>query len=1172
MARIESVKVAGYYPAPARLLSSFASTLTLPSSPDARRWGSLVLLDPCAGEGDAILGLRDIWKAANPHLTFDVEAFELEGERAAKLSDRLGSGYYKPSRQADAFCIEWSGDGAMLALHNPPYDQDRGYGRLEHRFLVRVTQALHPGRGYLMHLVPGHALAASAEHLASHFDDIRCWRLPDPEYGHFGQVLLVARRREEPIPPGAEAALIREWAAHPDALPVLEERCSNPVEVDLAQHYSLTGKVRQLDVEEVVKGFRPWEGTTIGLGEMRDLLGGRIRVTMPPKPTHIAMVLAAGAFNGHELRPNDAARHRPILAKGVFRRELVTVDEKKDKEGKVTGAVRVERPKLELAVLDLDTYQYHQLAAGTTPTGSPEMARWNAADVIVNYDRGLSDLLRRQFPPVHDPSDPEHELPLPVLARAPFRAQRHAIQAALKLLAMGQNPFFDAEVGSGKSIMSIYVAASLTPAWRQPIVDALARMGFTVKLPVVKRTLVVCPPHLLKSWTDQVLATIPEARVQVLDSAADIEKEADFYLLSRERGKLGHGIRGLAGSCPRCGTPIDAPPDELATRRVRCQARTTRGRDALARAAQRLAAAMWPAMPRNALVASLLPPRLAARERVPGSLKLDLVVDVLGTLLHAAHGHLDYRLVEWIEGLARCLGQEERIASYLETHFASGATGYIVEHTIADLREPAEDPLDVEKTLRQVLEGIRGAGKWETSEPCGEPLFAPAPPRRVALARHIVRRCRRRFSLLVADEAQEYANGSSAQSKALHRLTALPGVPTIVLSGSLCSGYSSSVFTTWWSLSKAFRREFQRSDKASFIRRYGYEKVLVETKDVAPSRFGAQSDRELDGRRVIGEAPGVAPQFVVRHLLPTCVVLHKTDMEVDLPPMTETPVKVVAETAEDEALIAEYKRIERELLHRIGADRFVKDRAGRLLGALVDLMSYVDRCTDDLPEFIVKYPESCGGEVIATARMFPSSWRTPKERYLLRELRDRLAAGERCLVFVQHTQTGLAQRLVRLIAQEVTGRVAYLDASKVSTAKREGWIEEQIKKGVKALVSNPNSIRTGLNCLVAFSTAIWHELDYSALCWRQANGRLHRYGQAKRVSIQLPFYGGTAQEVAKDLVAKKTTASEQFDGINMEAALEAAGATSDRVAVETLLSIGEMVYRALSSPAGGAAA
>ena len=90
-------------------------------------------------------------------------------------------------------------------------------------------------------------------------------------------------------------------------------------------------------------------------------------------------------------------------------------------------------------------------------------------------------------------------------------------------------------------------------------------------------------------------------------------------------------------------------------------------------------------------------------------------------------------------------------------------------------------------------------------------------------------------------------------------------------------------------------------------------------------------------------------------------------------------------------------------------------------------------------------------------------------------------------------------------------------------------------------------------------------MNYSATTYRQANGRLHRIGQVKPVSVMFPFYQGTAQEVGMDLVARKVSASLQVDGLDVRAALEAAGASdSEAGALATVMALGEAVYRALT--------
>ena len=103
------------------------------------------------------------------------------------------------------------------------------------------------------------------------------------------------------------------------------------------------------------------------------------------------------------------------------------------------------------------------------------------------------------------------------------------------------------------------------------------------------------------------------------------------------------------------------------------------------------------------------------------------------------------------------------------------------------------------------------------------------------------------------------------------------------------------------------------------------------------------------------------------------------------------------------------------------------------------------------------------------------------------------------------------------------------------THRREAWIDEHvITKDVKVLPVNPNAVRTGLNNLVGFSIAVWHQLDYDARTYRQANGRLHRIGQQRDVDVYFPYVEGTAQEIALQLVAQKVTASLQVDGLSVQ--------------------------------------
>jgi len=114
------------------------------------------LVDPCAGEGTALSTLRRIWvqsvfpdsfEAAGPwESKIAIHACELEAERAATLGRdfdfRADHVHHGDAFRLASFAPKEK--GATVLYLNPPYDHDAEYGRLEHRFLLRFSQHLHP--------------------------------------------------------------------------------------------------------------------------------------------------------------------------------------------------------------------------------------------------------------------------------------------------------------------------------------------------------------------------------------------------------------------------------------------------------------------------------------------------------------------------------------------------------------------------------------------------------------------------------------------------------------------------------------------------------------------------------------------------------------------------------------------------------------------------------------------------------------------------------------------------------------------------------------------------------------------------------------------------------------------------------------------------------------------
>ncbi len=1118
---------------------------------------------------------------------------ELEASRARALAERLGA---DRAHHGDAFHFTWSeGDGVSLLYLNPPYDVDREYGRLEQRFLARFTGLVAPG-GALVFVVPHYALLASAAYLASHYRAITVRRFPDPDYAGFRQVVLTALKRATPSHPDPElVAQLQAAAAGVDHLEILGAPIARPLQLE-PHTPDLSLRAQAVDLASVLAHAKPFSVQPTLFGYDRNaaqLLGAPMPVALPARPAHIALALASGLLNGRRLEPNDPSRFPTLLAKGTFTRDLITVERRFTKDGDHTGDVKVQRPRLDMRVLRLDNRTFHTLRLGTEPSEAQDIADFNTADLLVEYSEALARLVREQLPALHDPANPDHQIRLPAFAREPFKIQSAAIQAGLKLIAQGETPQCIAEVGTGKTTVALNIVRCLAPENLPLVRSELRRQGLPVeRLRAVRRALVVCPPHLLDGWSDQAAAVLPGARVQIVNTPSDLDQEAEIYILSRETAKLGSGIAGVAGDrCPRCSQLLEISSGTIrAEARARCSEPVTVPAPGLTAVTRLLALKAYPYLEPAARqqAARLLIEHPAAFHQASKPIdalpadRLDLLL--LEAPLAAVVDEQLQRNDWWVAEATAAFTAAARLAVHLRRvdHLrARLQTGRASDHALQILnRELAEPRPSTSVLLHRLFGGLLEAATWSERKGCSEPLhWMTANPRRYALARYILRRKRRLFDFLILDEVHEFATTGSAQAKAAHRLVELKGVPTLALSGSIMGGYASSLFANAWALSRDIRTTFDRTDKAAFVTRYGYRKIFVSassssTRDNA-RLFGSRTDREADPSapeiRQLGEAPGILPLYVLEHVLPTGLIMHKGDLDDALPPLTEEPTAITPDPRDpfDALLLKEFARLRSLLLGQIARDRHTP-KAGLLFGALSELPSYLDLAAEECGPFEIAYPEHAGGDVLAEGHLFPSSWRSPKERWLLSTVRSQLAAGRQVLVFLRHTGSdAFIRRLLRLLLEELGEPAVFLDPSRVTTKKRQRWIDQHVlAAGRRVLLVHPKAVETGLNNLVAFGTGIWYEgPDMNARTTRQANGRLHRIGQANDVRLLFPYYDGTLQKTALDLVARKITASLQVDGLSIEGALEAAGASSadDREHAAAALAFGQALYSAAAA-------
>src|SRR5690606_9218230 len=253
MARPESIASGGYFATPRHLIPLIARHLTVNTS-----GGTPSLADPCAGDGEAVYALREAMDCKGR-----VYTCELEARRYARLLEREDS-HTRTERalHGDAFNVEFSQSIGLMFL-NPPYDIDPEHGRLEQRYLERFTLALCNG-GVLVFIVPYYALAASAETLATLYEEVECYRFPKEDFAAFKQVVVFASKtRERRLAPDGEIlARVTGWAKSVARCPVLGSKEETHT---LPGHWDVPSwRLREFDLRGLIGKIRPWQESRRG--------------------------------------------------------------------------------------------------------------------------------------------------------------------------------------------------------------------------------------------------------------------------------------------------------------------------------------------------------------------------------------------------------------------------------------------------------------------------------------------------------------------------------------------------------------------------------------------------------------------------------------------------------------------------------------------------------------------------------------------------------------------------------------------------------------------------------------------------------------------------------------------------------------------------------------------
>ncbi len=1087
MARLASIAKAGYYPTPERV-TEWVTRYVRPSNGAGGK-----LLDACCGEGIA---------AATMAAACELESYgvELDLERANAASLRLDHVVAD-----DIDMVKIAREAFELLWLNPPYDVVQGK-RLEHKFLTHCTQFLAP-HGVLVYIVPQYAINAKiASYLARWYHTVRAYRFPEPEFADYKQIVVFGIKREAASDDAQEQeqTLLNSCQR---GLPLLTETPNEneiyqlPPPRAISEFYFYA---KNLSPEELISAVKQngvcntaaWRENFDPATEL-----DTFRPLMPLKEGHLISLIAAGHVQNIRLERNGER----ILVKGrTYKDQVENEDEESER--------LTDRFVTELMILDLAQGEFTRIDDAGKLAAFGE--KWN----VILLQRVMDS-----FPPIYN-MDYETSLTLAQVQllnalsphrRLPrrnvcglFEAQKHVAAALYFYLQREKCAALVGEMSVGKTSIGTALAA-LMGSQANPV-------------------FVMCPAHLVDKWQREIQEILPGAYVEIVERISDVARFARtvrrlskermaFAICSKEMAKLGSGHE-----------PAYAQKHQL-------EFVPTKYHDANApRVWDWLEgeSAQWFEPDGNADVVNS---EMDEPNEAEDWNAFDGMLDE-ATLQTAYLGERE----EYPEDLSRALESLQVTPLFKDGYYL------LREHIHCprcgvEIRDAEERPVDANYF----------ENKKRFCQACYTPLFQmihlnqrgkrevnllQLKTIRYPIAEYVRRKLPNFFGLFISDEVHEakghatdvgYAMGALAQS-CRH---------TLGMTGTLYGGYASTLFSLLYRLDPKIRREYRWNEIQRFIVRYG---ILEEVTFKGNGNVDNEDDigvftAKRRSKTYMRERAGISPELIVRLLNYTAFV-QLADLGYDLVQLREHLVEI--DLAEDHR--KEYDALHKTLEKALKELRDSHSSPRRLLAAY--LQSLLGYCNSGHRQEIVRDPD---GQVIAVASALGEDRFYPKEKELLELTQAAVMQGRGVIVYLRQTGTRDISERLRKLMTTVGLPVAVLK-SKISSRKREAWIEQQVRNGVKVLITNMELVKTGLD-LIFFPREIFFEPNYSVFTMQQALRRPLRLTQKYPVDAYYLVYRDTMESAAVALIMEKMAAAEKVNGNSLEASLMASQANADDV-------------------------
>jgi len=327
MARLASQIKGGFYAAAPEAVAAVLERIKRPTA------GECLLLDPCAGEGHAMLQLAEGFNAT-------AYGIELSEDRARQVQASLPEG--QTLAPADFLRCAISHGSFSFVWCNPPYDYATGEnGRVERQFIEKAADLLVDG-GVLALVCPEDVAEShtTAEFFEDRFNQVSAMPFPESVRRYKETVILGRKRSKSRVVNHRECPWnwleLRMGDSFVYRLPCGTRpnifRKSEPTDTELAR----------LVAQSPLRFY---------IEPPAEKINQRLRPPMSPGIGHRAMLLASGHIDGLISPPNEP----PHVIRGTATKEefVSSCESSEDEDGNLTTRTVIsEKPRLLIRVLD----------------------------------------------------------------------------------------------------------------------------------------------------------------------------------------------------------------------------------------------------------------------------------------------------------------------------------------------------------------------------------------------------------------------------------------------------------------------------------------------------------------------------------------------------------------------------------------------------------------------------------------------------------------------------------------------------------------------------------------------------------------------------------------------------------------------------------------------------